>query len=212
MLTSTRVLTPAWSWHHARSPYERLGSDTFLVVAPTGIVCWTASARVIAQVTARWRDFPKPTGIYTVLNIFGLNVISTEGKEWRRHRRVVGAVFGERLNALVWSETVQQVRSMMKQWRDRATSKESVLAGEKTAVRVGDLGMALNRMSLNVIGKAGFGQKFSSTDDKEAELTTGHTMSFQQAMRTVVDQMVYIILIPRFILSECQQPVLHPLV
>ena len=47
----------------------------------------TADPAVISQITTRRNDFPKPTAIYRSLDIYGKNVVSTEGAIWRQHRK-----------------------------------------------------------------------------------------------------------------------------
>lgn len=39
--------------------------------------------------------FAKPTELYDVLDLFGRNIVSTEGEEWRAHRKITAPSFTE---------------------------------------------------------------------------------------------------------------------
>ena len=39
--------------------------------------------------------FRKPTQMYTVLDFFGKNLVTTEGPAWKTHRKIVGPSFSE---------------------------------------------------------------------------------------------------------------------
>jgi cytochrome P450 len=55
-----------------------------------------------------------------VLDIYGRNVVTTEGQEWRLHRKVTSRPFSEKNNQLVHDETVRQTTQMMNSWDSRA--------------------------------------------------------------------------------------------
>lgn len=60
-----------------------------------------ADAEAIAQITTRRNDFPKPIGMYSSIDLFGKNVVSTEGAFWRHHRKITSPPFTEKNNHLV---------------------------------------------------------------------------------------------------------------
>ena len=39
--------------------------------------------------------FPKPLELYEIFDFFGVNVLTTEFGEWKRHRRIVAPAFSE---------------------------------------------------------------------------------------------------------------------
>lgn len=91
-----------WPWNLRYAPFAKMGTDTFLTVAPGGIILYTADADVISQITTRWTDFPKPTPLYRSVNIYGKNIVSSEGPAWRYRRKLTSHSFGEKNNQLVW--------------------------------------------------------------------------------------------------------------
>ena len=77
------LVTSKWPWNFRHAPFVALNTDTFLTVAPGGIILNTADANVIAQIFARGDDFPKATHLYRHIDIFGKNVVSSGGATWR---------------------------------------------------------------------------------------------------------------------------------
>lgn len=54
--------------------------------------------------------------IAEVLDIYGRNVITSEGATWRLHRKITSRPFSERNNQLVHEESVRQALQMMESW------------------------------------------------------------------------------------------------
>jgi cytochrome P450 len=46
-------------------------------------------------VWSRGGRFPKPLGQYTILTLFGENIVASEGNEWKRYRKIVSPAFSE---------------------------------------------------------------------------------------------------------------------
>jgi len=94
-------LDPEWSWLYRHELFAKHGSDTLLLVAPGQNTMFVADPDVITQITNRRNDFPKPTQMYKAVDIFGKNVVSTEGSVWRQHRKITSVPFTEANNRLV---------------------------------------------------------------------------------------------------------------
>ena len=107
---------PEFSYHRSIEVFQQVGSDTFLVVAPNGMMMHTADPAVINQITTRRNDFPKPTAIYRSVDVYGKNVLSTEGAVWRQHRKATSPPFTEKNNHLVWMESIDQASDMLASW------------------------------------------------------------------------------------------------
>jgi cytochrome P450 len=61
------------------------------------------------------------------LNIYGRNVVTTEGGDWRHHRKITSRPFSEKNNLLVHNESIRQANQMMKTWEDKAVDGKFVL-------------------------------------------------------------------------------------
>ena len=198
-----------WEWARRYEPFKRYGSDTFLLVTPERNVLYTADADVISQMTTRRNDFPKALEVYKVLNIYGNNVVTSEGQLWRHHRKITSPPFSEKNNHLVFNETLGQCQDMVDSWMNG--DKES----SKTVRTVADDAM---RLSLHVISRGGFGVRLEWPKKAEAtenghvkgeagkttttSMTEGHTMSFADALGSLLHNILPILIIPKFLLSK----------
>ena len=169
---------------------------------------WTSSAEVINQIFARRNDFVKPIALYKLLNIYGRNILTTEGPQWRVHRKITSAPFTEQNNELVWAESIQQTRSMLRLWLGAEDENEG------TADEVAEDTM---RLALNVVGGAAFGKTIAwpgqsprapngaggdSGDHRHHdEISSGHHMSYKDALETILANITFILILPSFLLS-----------
>ncbi|KAI9872665.1 MAG: hypothetical protein M1830_001356, partial [Pleopsidium flavum] len=204
------LLNPEWAWKHLHAPFEKLGTDIFLTVSPGGNMVWCANASAISQITTRRNDFPKPIEIYGSVDLFGKNVVTTEGAVWRQHRKITSPPFTEKNNHLVWAESLHQARSMVESW----VGPDG--AGNKTIGKVADDTM---RLSLHVISRAGFGVRLlwpgiedaTEKTDRSAEIPgagqetstdvpKGHTMSYTDALGSLLHNILWVMLLPRWLL------------
>lgn len=202
---------PDFAYDYSHEVFERVGHDTFLTVGPGGMVLYTCEPAVINQITTRRSDFPKPTHIYTSLDIYGKNVVSTERDAWRRHRKATSPPFTEKNNHLVWNESIRQAEAMLQSW----VGKQG-----KTKVAVERVMDDTMRLSLNVISAAGFGRKMdwptaeslatskesegyidtSKIKNEDRDIDAGHSMSYTYAIHCLLDNILLQFLIPRWLL------------
>ena len=204
-------LGPHQSWDQLYSSYDiNHDLDTYLTVAPKGVMLWTCNPDVISQMTTRKVDFPKPTHIYRSVDIYGRNVVTTEGNAWRQHRKVTGPPFTEKNNHLVWKESLHQADSMVKSWTAMGTR------GSRT---IPSIAVDTMRLSLYIISRAGFGVSLlwpgvESEPSKEPNkkgnvggtidangISGGHTMTYTDALSTLLHDTIMVIILPKFILS-----------
>jgi cytochrome P450 len=156
-----------WVCRH-KSQAEQLGSGLYWVAAPGGSTLIVCDAEIIAEVTHRWKDFPKPVIAYKLLNIMGPNVVTTEGADWQRHRKITGPPFNERnsrsvdtdnrrvlltIYSLVFKETLTQARAMLISFTSNPEGEAD--PGQEPVVE--DLVHWTMTIALNVISGAAFG-------------------------------------------------------
>jgi cytochrome P450 len=202
---------PEFCWKLGYEPFKRLGADTFLTVSGGDFSLWVADADVVTQITTRRNDFPKPTAIYASLDIYGKNVVSTEGAAWRRHRKLASLPFTEKNNQLVWNETLDQALAMLNAWLGKDAK------GDRTVERIMDDTM---RLSLHVISRAGFGRKLewpredggsndkseiyddsSKIQNKKTEIGEGHSMSYTYAIHCLLENILWTFLVHHWMLK-----------
>jgi cytochrome P450 len=79
---------------------EALG-EVYLIVSPGQIFMSSSNPEANVQLTTRRRDFVKPVELYAIVDIFGPSLLTTEGDDWKRHRKIVAPAFSEKSNSLV---------------------------------------------------------------------------------------------------------------
>jgi cytochrome P450 len=195
-ITSWRFLvTSLWPLKLRHAPFKALGTDTFLIVAPGGILFNTADATVISQILSRGTDFPKATDIYKQINIYGKNVVSTEGAAWRYHRKLTSPAFSERNNQLVWKETLKKSKRML----------EKLLGPKGEPKTVKNLRDNTMRLSLEVLGRAGLGQKLEWPAESGGNADPkSFASSLEYVSFHIVTIMVLIAVFPKWFLSKCR--------
>ncbi|KAI5200803.1 hypothetical protein E4T38_06384 [Aureobasidium subglaciale] len=147
------------------------------------------NAAMAWDVMNRRYDFPKPMDKYKLLEPYGPNVATTEGKNYQFHVRITAPPFGDLsgVNSLVWRETLKQTQVLCEAW-----SKESSrsLSGD------------LNALTLSVISLAGFGKQinWTTSDEEHQDIPEGYIMSFLKAISDTTGFMVAILLFPGWLL------------
>ncbi|KAH8881377.1 cytochrome P450, partial [Thozetella sp. PMI_491] len=181
-----------WPWEARYAPFAALGTDTFLAVSPGGSILYTADADVIHQITTRKLDFPKPTIYYKSLELFGTNVASTEGADWRRHRKLVGPAFGESTNRAVWYEGRRKTRFLLQTWAG-ATAQANVVRTAQPD---------LMNLTLDVLGKVAFGLEIEDgSADVPGKISKDEMGGFLKSLGEMLDYIMALILLPRWLLK-----------
>ena len=200
-----QFISPQSSWANLYALNDSMGTDTYLTISPGRIKLWTADPEVITQMTNRRNDFPKPIHVYRTIDIYGKNIVTTEGQEWRKHRKIAAPPFGERNNHMVWEESIHQAQLMVTSWTG-VDGNES-----RTINTMADDTM---RLSLHIISRAGFGKRllWPGVEDEQIQSDgdatgkgPGHTMTYTNALGTLLHSLITIVAVPRPLLGMFHQ-------
>ncbi|KAI0261580.1 cytochrome P450 [Gloeopeniophorella convolvens] len=177
-----------WDWR--LSFYKKWGSEIvsifpFLHGPP---IVYTNSLDIARQFVGvgYQSTWGKPHWATRVLDAWGANLVTTNGEDWRRHRRIVGPAFNNSTYSLVWSETLRVYRDMVS--TEGWTGKASVSLQPVQAYTI--------RLALFVISACGFG--VSSQWDCASTNEDG-TMSMHEAMRIWVDSVFIRVIAPSWV-------------
>jgi cytochrome P450 len=80
----------------------------FLVVTPKEINLYIGDAEVVEDILSKRKDLIKAEEAGTALNLFGTNVVTLNGEDWARHRRITTPPFNERNSNNIWKESIYQ--------------------------------------------------------------------------------------------------------
>ena len=206
---------PDFQWNKLHSPFKRLGTDTVILCSPGQLVLYTCGADEIRQIISRKEDFPKPWEIYKIVDIFGPSIISTEGMEWRKHRKTLAVIYTHKTYNLAWDESIRQFQALL----------QAFVGDEDSSRDLRNVDKCINQSTLAVISRAGYGvplktlseEGSSSEDDAAAAVgagddsifhrrwiegkTHGHTLSYPDSIRGITSNILWIAGIPRPILK-----------
>ncbi|KAF8750836.1 cytochrome P450 [Rhizoctonia solani] len=172
------------------SEFLRAGKDAYMQVAVDNSRpnIYIADPQAIKSITMQKQRFTKDLEkVGEVVGMYGHNLASVEGDDWKRHRRETQRAFNEKNIRMVWSETEGVMNSLFEVWDKLNT----------TEVRISDVPDMTEMLALLVISAAGFGRRvnWDPADDKTPE---GRKMSFSTALRTVSGNLITRLLIPNW--------------
>ncbi len=193
-------MLPDWGYRTGQEHFERIG-DSFLIVSPGALSLMTQSPNAIHQITSRREHFPKSTGHYSILEIYGRNIVTTEGAVWRFHRKATSASFNEKNAAHTFAEAIRQAQGMLGQWTTAPSPTITTIERDTMT------------LALNIIGYVGFGLRLTwpgerLPDDTDAwarkygSVTPppGHTMTFATSVASVLHRIMLLLILPRWLL------------
>ncbi|KAL0581786.1 hypothetical protein V5O48_000263 [Marasmius crinis-equi] len=151
--------------------YEQYGWDLLLQysVSSSSLILSTADANAIKDVLASNTLFPRYLETYKPLALFGPSVLSSEGDEWKRYKKIVKPAFTDRHSRMGWNDTIQVMTELF----------EEEWAGKEVVEVENCLEFTLST-ALLVLSAAIFGQRLSWKED--GELPEGHDLTFKQAL------------------------------
>jgi Cytochrome P450 len=89
------------------SLHEKHG-PAYLLVTPSEIALFVDNPELAEEILAKRKDLIKPNETAEALNLFGTNVVTLNGEDWARHRRITTPPFNERNSNNVWKESLAQ--------------------------------------------------------------------------------------------------------
>ncbi|GAA5853463.1 hypothetical protein JCM8547_002466 [Rhodosporidiobolus lusitaniae] len=132
---------------------------------------------LIHAINADRKTFSKPASVnLRILSYYGPNILTSDGEEWRRHRRLSATSFSESNVAKAWDEAVRAVG----EWHKRLEVAEH---GGRSEVKSVEEVMAT--VTLMVMGEAAFGISFpwpSSSSTNEASLQQSISTVFHEGL------------------------------
>lgn len=187
LIISFCLYTKAWQQGH--SPFSKLHHDTFILCSPSGNLLWTCEPQVTHQLYTRGTDFIKPVKMMGMLNIYGPTLVASDGEEARLYRKITGPSFNEKNHERVWIETLKQAGHMVNDWYGNAITT---------------LHSDVSRGTLHVFSSVCLSHDIEWTKGRNQKdfMPKGHTLSWADAIDSVLNHAITIFTTPRFLLSK----------
>lgn len=131
-----------WTFYVKYAIHAKHG-DAFIIAGPGENDIVVADPAATEDVMRRRNDFIKNPAMYGMLDIYGPNLDTVNGKVWDRHRKITVPPFNEQNSALVWREAGEQAEQMLDVW----TRRDAVRSTQPD----------VHALALNVLCGAGFG-------------------------------------------------------
>ncbi|KIJ55488.1 hypothetical protein M422DRAFT_151985 [Sphaerobolus stellatus SS14] len=144
---------------------------------------FVADAEVIKLITSeRTGVFEKDPQTYSVLHIYGHNIIGSDGSEWKRQRDISRSVFNEGNVHLVWKESCKMSREAIELLR--------YVTGPV------DVPVFLKRVCCSYTSGSVFGQRIPYGRETSGYIPPGFQLQFGEALQTAAESMVALWAIP----------------
>ncbi|KAJ1555294.1 hypothetical protein HK405_002794 [Cladochytrium tenue] len=167
----------------------------FAVVTPDDTWLYVGEARLAHEVlSTRNKDFARPAHYYGSLLGFH-HVLSADGSDWRRQRRVLAPQFSDRNNALVLAETVRIAESMFSSWESGAVAKSVAPGSSGVASFEVPITADMGRFALKVVCAAGFGFDV----DWQDSIPPGRKYSIEDTLLNTSRLQIYLAVAPAWI-------------
>jgi cytochrome P450 len=170
-----------WTYYDKYAVHARYG-QAFTIATPSGIDIVLAEPTAVEDVMRRRNDFIKDPNIYGMLDFYGPNLDTVNGKQWDRHRKITVPPFNEQNSALVWRETADQAEQILQTW----SSKDCVMTTQYD----------VHAVALNVLCGAGFGVQSSFVDDTTSVDNGGkQRLGYRESLRLLLANIVQLVLL-----------------
>jgi cytochrome P450 len=142
--------------------------------------------KLIHEIYERKGDFGKPIHLYKVLDVFGRNVVTTEGADWKKHRKITAPQFSEKNNALVFEVTKKSILELIEIWKSVGFDKKVDVLNE------------MFQLAMHVISGAAFGVQLNFREDV-TDVKDGHTITFKQSLQHLATALPIYIALPNWL-------------
>ena len=161
-----------------------------MLATPQGNVLWTCDPELCHQFETQRYKSQVPVDLIKFFEVYGPTIGTVEGNEWKKYRRVVTSAFTRATHAAVWTESVRQTASLIDYW-----------AKQGTVIPVMKYGTS--RLALHVISSVFFSKSLEWRDQTISyePLPSGHRISFEQALFTVVSRLGVLSVTPRALMG-----------
>ncbi|KAI1451699.1 cytochrome P450 [Annulohypoxylon moriforme] len=173
----TRYNWRGWEVKDRYRSHSEMG-DIWVLVTPFKNWVYVNDPQALMSLFRRGTDFPRPVFINEMLDVFGPNISTAEGEQWKTQRRIATHCFNEQNNSIVWSEAVSLAKDMLRYW----TTKSSVTSGADD----------LRTLSLHILSRAGFGKSFKFVGHDERQ-SSSPSNNYKESLQTVLENLVLIL-------------------
>ncbi|KIW18639.1 hypothetical protein PV08_02928 [Exophiala spinifera] len=171
-----------WPLRLRFKPHEKYG-DAFAIVAPNGVLIQVNDPQAGTVLQRDYKTWTKPASLYDIFDLYGKNVVSVNGEDWQRHRRIVNPAFREQNYKMVWEESLRQADQML----DLRTGSTD---GGK--VTLADIYTDFHLLAVHVLSAAELGRLHDFSSGLQ-EVPEGKTKSFSGTLNFMLMNIIPVV-------------------
>ncbi|CAE7174329.1 hypothetical protein PTNB73_02647 [Pyrenophora teres f. teres] len=179
-----------WTWidrAHRSSEMHHTNGETFAHVTPREIEIHTRDPGVSDEVLRKKSaEFEKIGHYAKMLDVFGPSLVSSDGLDWNRHRKVTVSTLSDKNNRLVWSEAIHQTQQMTDYYI------------QKSEGMVIDAVDDTRKLYLHVFTSVCFGVEYDYMAPEERYIPKGHRRSYKDCLHTTLKDLLILRLVPNW--------------
>jgi len=168
-----------WSFNDLYETHSRLG-PAFVLVSAWKTEVIIADMNAIETVMKNPRAWMNDPVLFSLFDVFGPQIMSVNGNDWQRHRKVTGAAFKEENARAVWYASLRQAEAWSKVIASRQGEDVITLAKATELTHV---------VALHVLSAGGFGRE-CDFEKGTTQPEEGHSMSYGQSLSVIMQNIL----------------------
>ncbi|KAK3938605.1 cytochrome P450 [Diplogelasinospora grovesii] len=179
-----RVSIFGWEFRDRHELHDRVG-PAFILATPDLNELWCADPAMAQVILARRKDFVQLPIASKIMSFLGGNILTADGEDWARQRRLVAPNLNERISEKVWSESMEQANQMVDYMlRQPGGASRDVISG-------------LRAIAINVLGQVGYGEpKPFKPMELPRDPAAAEKSTYVEAISLCAELLVFAALIP----------------
>ncbi|KIW22830.1 uncharacterized protein PV07_11088 [Cladophialophora immunda] len=187
MYEPINLATYGFEFRSKTAVFAKRGPAIILVTAGSNELS-LMDPELASEVLKRIKDFPNTDIGGVILNIFGPSLITSDGENWARQRRLIAPNINEKISGLVFGESCRQAREMLGSY-----------VGDLRGV-TDDTMRGMKQIAINVLGTAGFGISRPWKEETSSR-PEGYRTTYMEATKTVVENIIESAVMPARLLT-----------
>ncbi|KXT14451.1 hypothetical protein AC579_4801 [Pseudocercospora musae] len=183
-------------FHEGTRQYEVWGrpqgnEDTVIMVTPGLYEMNTRDPELAMEILRNYRAFTSHDLTVLFMARFGQNVLTSNGDDWVRQRKVIASTINERISKTVFNESVHQTAGLL----------DEVVGGEKQTGESAKIFDYMKKITINVLSGAGMGAKVEWKANANDKPKLGFKMTYIDAVQVIIDAVAGPIILPKWFLD-----------
>ncbi|KAF2873870.1 putative cytochrome P450 [Massariosphaeria phaeospora] len=166
--------TMGWGHEDGHKTTGRLG-ETFVLCSPSVNQVVTSYGPALDKVFKNNKNWPHAESQSQLFAFYGQNLSSTNGEEWKRHRKITASAFNEKTMHAVWKDSILNTMAID-------------FIGE-SARTLGRIRSTFDVLAMQVLASVGFGQEMPLTT-----IPPGHQESLMDSLGFILQHVMLTLL------------------